>query len=369
VEEAAHPGLAMSRRRRSGRAVLAAVALTVGSLDASAMAAQAPLITHARLAQAGDAAVLDAAFARRVPARALSARGGGRLCLQVTDASRLRHDACLTRRGSAWRVTVDRVAAAGRVRWRRARLRLQFTLRLPPGVVRWALSLRVADCTARCVARLPAHGTRRVRWSPRPPWACGSVATQSARERSVALTFDDGPSAYTGPLLAELEALHAPATFFVIGRQVPASARLLARMVADGDVVGNQTWDHVDVSRDGRQAARQIERTNAVIAAETGVWPCLFRPPYGSTSPALDAQVKALGMWMVLWSVDPTDWALPGTATIVGRVLAAVRPGAIVLLHDGGGPREQTLAAVPEIIDALRARGYRLVTVPALLVE
>jgi peptidoglycan/xylan/chitin deacetylase (PgdA/CDA1 family) len=124
----------------------------------------------------------------------------------------------------------------------------------------------------------------------------------------------------------------------------------------------------VDVSRGGTQAAVELERTSAAIAGATGGYrPCLFRPPYGSTSPALEALARRLGMQTVLWTVDPRDWSRPGTATIVARVLAAVRPHAIVLLHDGGGPRQQTVAAVPAIVTSLRARGYRFVTLPTLL--
>ena len=104
-----------------------------------------------------------------------------------------------------------------------------------------------------------------------------------------------------------------------------------------------------------------------MIRRVTGFTPCLFRPPGGSTGADLVARVRALGMTSVLWNADPFDWRMPGTAAIVARVLAQAGPGGIILNHDGGGPRGQTLAAAPAIVAALRARGYTFVTVSTLL--
>ena len=93
----------------------------------------------------------------------------------------------------------------------------------------------------------------------------------------------------------------------------------------------------------------------------------MFRPPYGAYDSSVVATARSLGLATVLWNVDPSDYALPGTSAIEQRVLAQVRPGSIIISHDGGGPRGQTLAAYPRIIAALRARGYRIVTIPQLL--
>lgn len=93
----------------------------------------------------------------------------------------------------------------------------------------------------------------------------------------------------------------------------------------------------------------------------------MFRPPYGDYDSSVIATAKALGLATILWDVDPSDWALPGVAAIEQRVLAQVRSGSIIISHDGGGPRGETLAAYPHIIDALRRRGYRFETVPQLL--
>src|SRR5438067_10640649 len=107
-------------------------------------------------------------------------------------------------------------------------------------------------------------------------------------------------------------------------------------------------------------AAVRIERLGAPV-------PLLFRPPYGLYNPATLGILKRLKMLMTLWSVDTRDWTRPGTTVIMSRALSAARPGAIVLMHDGGGDRSQTDAALPAIINALRRRHYELVTVPQLL--
>jgi peptidoglycan/xylan/chitin deacetylase (PgdA/CDA1 family) len=189
----------------------------------------------------------------------------------------------------------------------------------------------------------------------------------SGRRREVAFGFDDGPAPDTIAFVRMLERVHARATFFVIGRQiVPAYRPALLRELRDGDVLGDHTFTHPDLvlSRDARS---QLADTAAAIRARTGYEPCVFRPPYGAYDAAVVATARSLGMATVLWDVDPADWAKPGTAAIEQRVLAQVRPGSIVISHDGGGPRGQTLAAYPAIVHALRARGYRIVTIPELL--
>jgi peptidoglycan/xylan/chitin deacetylase (PgdA/CDA1 family) len=324
-------------------------------------------VVRLRLLQLGTQLVLDVQFAPAPTRRALSAPAGRGLCLFIIASHVERHRACVVRQRRIWQVTVDRVRQSDAlVHWAGSSLRLRLPLALATGTVEWAVRLREGDCRSGCVRRLPARGRWTVRVVQLPPPTCARRAAARGEGPEVALTFDDGPSAYTPALLAELETLRAPATFFLVGRQVAGSQALLQRMLADGDALGNHTWDHVDVSHGGPDAAAELERTNAAIAAATGGYrPCLFRPPYGSTGPRLEALARSLGMQTVLWTVDPRDWSRPGTATIVTRVLTAVQPRAIVVLHDGGGPREQTVAAVPAIIRGLRARGYRLVTVPA----
>jgi peptidoglycan/xylan/chitin deacetylase (PgdA/CDA1 family) len=183
----------------------------------------------------------------------------------------------------------------------------------------------------------------------------------------VALSFDDGPWSDTPAFVSMLEAQHATATFFVIGEQVSWGYRwTLRRELRDGDALGDHSFTHPDLTRTG-DVYGQLQRTRFAIRGLTGYTPCVFRPPYGNTDQAIVRTAKSLGLATVLWNVDPSDYALPGVGAIEQRVLAQVRPGSIILSHDGGGPRGETLAAYPHIIRALRARGYRFETVPQLL--
>jgi peptidoglycan/xylan/chitin deacetylase (PgdA/CDA1 family) len=185
--------------------------------------------------------------------------------------------------------------------------------------------------------------------------------------REVAIGFDDGPTPDTPAFVTMLERSHAQATFFMIGRQLSAGYRqLLLRELRGGDVLGDHTFTHPDLVTSGGVRA-QLQRTIAAVRALTGYTPCVFRPPYGAYNQSVVKGARALGLATVLWNVDPADYTLPGAGTIEQRVLAQVRPGSIIISHDGGGPRGQTLAAYPRIIAALRVRGYRIVTISQLL--
>ncbi|MEY2443225.1 MAG: peptidoglycan-N-acetylglucosamine deacetylase [bacterium] len=194
-----------------------------------------------------------------------------------------------------------------------------------------------------------------------------NVRQGSGAGRRIALTFDDGPSAYTSRILDVLESQDIPATFFVVGRNVAGREELLSRMLSDGDMIGNHSYTHVDLSKANSPALKQIDDTQAAIEAASGFTPCLARPPYGRTSKKLLGALSRRHLTSTLWSVNPQDFLRPGTAQIKRRVLAGVRPGSIILDHDGGGDRSQTLAAIPEIIQTLKARGYTFVTVTDLL--
>jgi peptidoglycan/xylan/chitin deacetylase (PgdA/CDA1 family) len=185
--------------------------------------------------------------------------------------------------------------------------------------------------------------------------------------KEVAIGFDDGPAPDTPAFVSMLERERAQATFFEIGEHVSASYRAtLLRALRDGDVLGDHTFTHPDLLASGGAYA-QLSETQRAIRALTGYTPCVFRPPYGAYDQSVVDAARSLGLATVQWNVDPTDWALPGTAAIETRVLAQVQPGSIIISHDGGGPREQTLGAYPSIIEKLRARGYRIVTIPQLL--
>ncbi|HEU0193108.1 MAG TPA: polysaccharide deacetylase family protein [Gaiellales bacterium] len=202
--------------------------------------------------------------------------------------------------------------------------------------------------------------------------ATGCVAAGASRRfngpaagKMVALSFDDGPSIYTPQVLSILNHYGAHATFFEVGEEVAAYPGNSRKVIASGDVIGNHTWSHPVLTT--ANVGRQVSRAEAEIKRTTGFAPCLLRPPYGDGSPAVISAVRRMGMLTIIWNVDPRDWSLPGTSAIVQRVLSAVRPGAIVVMHDGGGPRSETVQALQTIVPTLLARGYRLVTVPRLL--
>jgi peptidoglycan/xylan/chitin deacetylase (PgdA/CDA1 family) len=183
----------------------------------------------------------------------------------------------------------------------------------------------------------------------------------------VAIGFDDGPYPDTSAFVRMLARNHAQATFFMIGRQVTATYRsTILDELREGDVPGDHTFTHPDMTRTADPRG-QLQRTISVIRAQSGYTPCVFRPPYGDTDSALQKIARSLGLATVTWDVDPSDYQQPGTATIERRVLSEVQPGSIIISHDGGGPRGQTLAAYPAIIAALRRRGYGIVTIPQLL--
>jgi len=192
-------------------------------------------------------------------------------------------------------------------------------------------------------------------------------AAGAAGPLAVALTFDDGPWPHTTQqMLTILAQRQAPATFFVVGRQVERYPELVRREVAAGMALGSHSYSHPQPF-DRLPVARirdEITRGRRTLVP-LGIHPVAFRPPGGAASPAVTAAAQEFGDRTVLWSVDSADWQPGVTANqLVQRVLAAARPGAIVLLHDGGGNRSATVAALPAIIDGLRRLGLTLTVVP-----
>jgi len=189
----------------------------------------------------------------------------------------------------------------------------------------------------------------------------------SAKGRVVALTFDDGPGLYTARIVTTLRRLKVPATFFEIGEQISSYRTLVANMVKWGFVIGDHTWTHPDLELlSAAQVNNQVAWTAHLITKISGEHVQLIRPPYGAQDARIRTLVGRLGLLSVLWNIDTRDWSLPGTPAIVASALA-VRPGGIILMHDGGGPRGETLAALPAIVRGLRTRGFHLVTIPELL--
>jgi peptidoglycan/xylan/chitin deacetylase (PgdA/CDA1 family) len=251
--------------------------------------------------------------------------------------------------------------------------------------IRWQVisEVRSAVCAhplagGRCAALFPAKPTL---LRLHTPVLLGCVASGpslvysgSPSRREIALTFDDGPwtDPPTAQFLAVLEREHVPATFFEIGRQVPSydpTGALERRMLADGDMIGDHTWSHLDLAklRARQQRAQLLDAAAAIKRATRGFTPCLWRPPYGDITPSLVSLARSLGFLTIMWDVDPRDWALPGVGAIYSNVVGHAHNGAIVVQHVGGGPRFQTLAALPREIEALKGRGYQFVTVAQLL--
>ncbi|MFD1930194.1 MULTISPECIES: polysaccharide deacetylase family protein [Nonomuraea] len=175
----------------------------------------------------------------------------------------------------------------------------------------------------------------------------------------VYLTFDDGPSEYTGQVLDILRAHGVHATFFQLGANIRQHRALTRRVFEQGHSVQNHSWSHPDMRGLSWPAfKRQVLNTDAEIRKQTGYAPQCLRPPYGAVDKSVRKRAAALGKRVRLWTVDPRDWARPGAKAIAKRTLKQVEPGGIVLLHDGGGDRRQTVAALPKIIKTLKERGY-----------
>lgn len=205
--------------------------------------------------------------------------------------------------------------------------------------------------------------------------------TGGSNPHAIALTFDDGPDPdYTPRILSILERKQVPATFFVIGENALEHPEILRRIVADGDEIGNHSYTHPNLAEESALGTRlELNATQRLIEAYTGRATRLFRAPYfGDAEPTTAdelvpaAEAQARGYTIVGLHVDPGDWRTPGTEAIIRRVMTQIhaaskeRSANVVLLHDGGGNRNQTIAALPAIIDQLRAQGYHFVPVSQL---
>lgn len=192
--------------------------------------------------------------------------------------------------------------------------------------------------------------------------------------RQLALTFDDGPDpVYTPRILDILKREHVPATFFVVGLHGEENPALLRRIVQEGHEIGSHTFTHPDLSLvSHRQFRLELNATQRLIEGETGVRTVLFRPPFAEdVEPETPDQAgivegaSRLGYYISGMGIDPNDWRRPGAAHIVNQAVAQILAGdgQVILLHDGGGNRDQTIAALPQMIRELKAKGYTFTTV------
>lgn len=195
------------------------------------------------------------------------------------------------------------------------------------------------------------------------------VAVAGRNEREIALTFDDGPGPYTLQVVRVLARLKVPATFFQVGQSVKVFTDVERAEIKDPNVVlANHTWGHKNLTTlSPKEQGEQLDWASYMIRKSGGELPQLFRPPYGAFNQSTLKLAAARHLLPVLWSVDSQDYERPGTRAIVRRVVDLSRPGSIVLMHDAGGDRTQTVAALPAIIKQLRKKHYKFVTVPRLL--
>ncbi len=205
-----------------------------------------------------------------------------------------------------------------------------------------------------------------------------------SNQRVIALTYDDGPNPpYTNRILDVLEREGVHATFFLVGRAVQAYPDVVRREVRDGDALGNHSWDHRHlIVYPSSAVAASIQRTDAAIRSAAGIHTQLFRPPFGARDWIVMRAAQRLGYTVVMWSGPlPRDWEYPSAAQIAQRVLRIAGDGSIIVLHDGNRgelcaqrhlnphicDRSADIAATRIVIDQLKKRGYRFVTIPELI--
>lgn len=345
----------------------------------------------ARLVQQGSDLMLDAVTSGTISAGAISAERGRSLCVELLRARRglaVRRICLVARNGRAALVRQElsdagqprnTTAVAARLTHPKAnRIVAIFPIEsagLGLGPYRWQVRTVWRDsvgCSAlACIGLAPVRPAAAKITVPR---LVGCRATGPAMRssgprdrRMVAISFDDGPSPYTEAILASLKRHRAHATFFQVGNQMGGRAALQRRILAEGHSIGDHSWSHPVLSGGGAFAASEVSRTKERIRANTGFTPCLFRAPYGAVSGGLIKLVRDRGMLTIQWDVDPTDWAKPGTGAIISRVLRQARRGSIILMHDGGGNRSQSVAAAEAILASFERQGVKVVSVETLL--
>lgn len=183
--------------------------------------------------------------------------------------------------------------------------------------------------------------------------------SMKAAPGTVALTFDDGPSpVYTRKILHVLEKYHIKATFFVVGQKATAYPQFLKEMVADGDAIGNHSLTHPQITQiNANQLHNEIMSPEKIIYKITGTKPRLFRFPYGAENKRVRNYVLSQGLVPVHWGYSPEDYRLPGAMVIAHRVIRHARSGQVILLHDGPKNRQQTVEALPKIIEGVKKKG------------
>ncbi len=382
----ANPSIAAAVKTAPTVALLAAALVLAAAAPARAGAAPQGIV-HAGVSQHGRELVLSvrttrpASLGQLLPHPQTSAGGGRYLCLEFRGGGRRR--LCFGGPRAHRRLGLETLGAGGTIAsrttvaaivHRTAPTRLVAALiprdaGLRPSRYRWR-AVAGGGCrgATTCVDSFPPAGQAPPAFRLRPVRAVGCtpgsglVSSGPTDRKVVALSFDDGPSEYTSEFLRVLREKGVPGTFFEIGVEMPGREATMRQILAEGDEIGDHTMNHVELPD-----YEQIAGAAARIEAYTHFKPCLFRPPGGAVDAGVIAGAASLGMFTVTWNVDPRDWSTPGEAAIYNTIVDTTQPGSIILMHDGGGNRSETLAALPQVIETLRARGYLFTTVSQLL--
>jgi peptidoglycan/xylan/chitin deacetylase (PgdA/CDA1 family) len=204
----------------------------------------------------------------------------------------------------------------------------------------------------------------------------GTIYHINAINKLVALTFDDGPSpVWTPKILDELKKAHIKATFFMLGEHVAEYPDIARRVVAEGHEVGNHTYDHhILLYYTLDNLLKEINETQKVIKDKTGVKTKYFRPPKAWLTAEEKKEIEGMGYKIILWSLNSKDWVTFDDKYIVKYILKNVRPGDIILFHDSGGvfsteggDRHETVKTIPSLVEKLREKGFKFVTITELL--
>ncbi len=194
------------------------------------------------------------------------------------------------------------------------------------------------------------------------------VTVAPAKVVRIALTFDDGPYTYQTPsVLKLLAAYHAHATFFVLGQCAIGQSGLVKRELAEGHEIGIHSWSHPQYTRlSSPELSYDLNKCTAVLAKMGATHIRFVRPPYGATNARVRGVIEGRGFHQALWDVDTNDWQKPSAGTIAGRIMRGVSDGNVVLMHDGGGDRSRTIAALAMVLPKLHERGVRMLTMSQL---
>jgi peptidoglycan/xylan/chitin deacetylase (PgdA/CDA1 family) len=206
-------------------------------------------------------------------------------------------------------------------------------------------------------------------WHIQEAAAAPSKKAAAAPSKKIALTFDDGPDpTFTPQVLQVLQSFGVKATFFELGEMVLSYPDQTRAVVSAGDLVENHSFDHPDlITLSNAQIRDQLQQTSDVIFNITDTKPQYFRPPYGSIDNQVESIVESMDMKTTLWTVDTNDWQMGGVDGIVQAALNGATDGGIILMHDGGGDRSQTVNALDDIIVGLHGQGYEFVTIDQIL--